>query len=116
MQELDLPRKIKEELTRFRIPEAVTVFRALMIDPRDEMRICPFTSTSTRVTIIAKVNEEVQIGYRHADERGKWGIFFYDSEDPFTLGTENYWYLYLEDAFYNSPGWNGELPEDYVIE
>jgi hypothetical protein len=33
-----------------------------------------------------------------------------------TLGTENYWYISLEDAFYNSPGWNGELPEDYVIE
>lgn len=105
---------VEHEIARFRILPAVDALRGFLIQPTEEKRVC-YDSTSVTVTVIARINPNVKIGYRHTPDIARWGLFFHDPEQPDTLGTENYWYLFLEDAFYNCPGWTGDLPPDYVI-
>ncbi len=111
----EMTARVEDELGRFRVRPAVGALRSFLVEPREEMRVCPYDGSLVTVTIIAQINANVTIGYRYSKDVSKWGVFFFDPEQPDTLGVENYWYLLLEDAFYNCPGWNGDLPPSYVI-
>ena len=99
---------IEDEIRRFREEAAMLKVRKLLIEPADTLRYGGDDPTAVRVSMVIRVAADVTIGYRHTEDRARWGVFRPDITGPIALGPESSWYEHLEEAFYNSPAWDGE--------
>lgn len=101
---------IEDEIRRFRSEAAALTVRALLIEPVDKLRFASKDSPAVRVSMVIRIAGDVTIGYRHTDDRAKWGVFRPEVNGPYSLGPESCWHVRLEDAFYHSTACNGEGP------
>lgn len=110
---MELTGLIQKELSRFRVEEAAQACKKCMINPTPEIRTCPFTGEPVDIKVVANLSPVQVMAYRRLENGHRWGLLMPNEDD---LQTSNYWYSSVEDAFYNSMAWRGELPLDYTIE
>ena len=108
---------IEDEIRRFRSESAASTVRGLLVEPvdnfrydSDNFRYVSDNSPAVRVSTVIRIAGDVTIGYRHTDDRAKWGVFRPEVHGPYSLGPESCWHVRLEDAFYHSTACNGEGP------
>lgn len=104
---------IEEELSRFsKLEDAATACRLMLGRSYNETRSCALTESEVTVTVLAQIDEEQVLAYRHDIWRSyfQWGVLPADLGSEASMGNAQNWYSSLRDAFLSSNGWSGNLP------
>ncbi|MBI3929966.1 MAG: hypothetical protein HY319_30790 [Armatimonadetes bacterium] len=101
--------RIEAEIERFRVDEAKQAIKSYLVPPRCEKRISDREDVHP-CWLIAELPDDFGIVYDEG-ATDPWGII--RRTDNF-IGSDDFWFLTLEDAFYQS-GWTGPRPANYEV-
>jgi hypothetical protein len=97
----------------FRIQEARVALNRCLVSPREfSMSLFYKDDTNVQAWEIAVLENDVRIVCVPDFENSMWGLMVPGQSNQ---GSDDGWYLLLEDAFFQSGNWNGRYPADYEV-
>lgn len=114
MRKKQLDELIAQELSKFRIAEARKALMSSFVKPYELDIQCSTEAEEPVFWCVAELSNKAKVLFALKNRRtgDHWVVLSSGRRD---VDGDDFWFSTLEDAFYQSGAWNGQMPPDYEV-